>query len=144
MYEHDIGHDAEARQFLEAAVKAGVERPAAYVDLAQMNLEAGEANPAGAAGRLSKEQVACVLTPLLDVLRKSRLGPAGYRLFAEAWAQSAGKPALGELTVLYAAIRENPFDTDLSKSIADVFAQWGYTAESDEILRNRSRYLGAG
>ncbi|HEY5227173.1 MAG TPA: hypothetical protein VIJ19_01470, partial [Opitutaceae bacterium] len=83
-------------------------------------------------------------TPLLDVLRKSRLGPAGYRLFAEAWTQSAGKPDLGELTVLYAAIRENPFDTDLSKSIADVFAQWGYTAESDEILRNRSRYLGAG
>ncbi len=90
--ERNAGNDDRARKFLEAAAKAGAERPRVYLELAKLRFETAKAAPGGAGEKLSEAQVKTVLEPLL-VARKQKPPMAQvYGLMAEVWSKSAKAP----------------------------------------------------
>jgi len=92
LYETTDGQEDRAKKFLEAAVKAKVVRPAAYVELARMRYEEAMAAPGAPDKRFSAEQV----NGIMDLLRTARKQPgpsvALFELAADTWSRSAIKP----------------------------------------------------
>lgn len=140
LYDYDVGDIAEARSMLVAAVKSNVLRPAAYIDLAQINLDEAKSHPGAANGKLSAQQVAAVLKPLFAVRKKTRLDAKGYLLIAEAWSNSAERPVLANLEALNEGIRLYPFDSALILSSATTFAHCGYETEAMSLIENKLRF----
>ncbi len=134
LYDADIGAEAEARNILDAATKGWVDRPAAYVALAQLNFNEAKGHPAVTGGRFSAQQTAAVLGPLFAVRKKAMLDAAGYRLIAEAWSQCVEKPSLSNLAAIREGMGIYPFDSTLILSAAKAYAQWGYVSESGAIV----------
>jgi hypothetical protein len=140
LYDYDVGEFGEAKRILMAATAAGVERPAAYIDLAQINLAEAKAHPDTSIGKLSANQTASVLKPLFEVRRKTRLDSKGYILIAEAWSSSAEKPSLPNLAVLEEGIGLYPFDSALALSAARTYALWGYATEAEALIDQRLKF----
>ncbi len=65
MLEYSSGETARARKFLEAAAKEKVNRPRAYLQLAQLRFDEAMKSPQAAQQRLSAAQVSDILAPLL-------------------------------------------------------------------------------
>jgi|CZKI01.1.fsa_nt_gi hypothetical protein len=140
LYDVDVGATSDARNILEAATDAGVARPAAYVALAQLNLNEAEAHPAAKAGRFSAHQTAAVLKPLFAARKRWRLDVTGYLLIAGAWSHCVDKPTLLNLAALREGMELCPFDSTLILSAAKEYAQWGYTSEAEALIDQRSRF----
>ena len=90
--ERNAGNDDRARKFLEAAAKAGAERPRVYLELAKLRFETAKAAPGGAGEKLSEAQVKTVLEPLLIARKQKPPMAQVYGLMAEVWAKSAKAP----------------------------------------------------
>jgi hypothetical protein len=134
LYEADVGAESDARSILEEATRAWVERPAAYVALAQLRFKAAKEHPSGAGGRFSAQQAADVLRPLFAVRKRARLSAAGYRLVAEVWSQCVDKPSLSNLGVLAEGMRLYPFESALLVASVETYAQWGYAREAGALV----------
>jgi hypothetical protein len=134
LYDADVGVEPEARNILEDATKVWVERPAAYVALAQLNFNEAKEHPAVAGGLLSTQQTAAVLRPLFAVRKKARLDGTGYLLIAEAWSRCVEKPSLSNLAALKEGMGLYPLDSALILSAAKVYAHWGYASEAGTIV----------
>jgi len=134
LYDYDVGNAAEARGFLETATEAGVQRPGAYFELAQLNFSQAQAHPAAAGDKFSVEQTAAVLKPLFAAARQAPLKAAGYALMADAWAHCVARPLPAHLTALRTGLKLYPRDAALTYSIASVHAQWDYKPEAEAII----------
>ncbi len=134
LYDFDVGDTVEARSMLSAAIDAGVERPAAYIDLARILFDEARGHPGSADGKFSAQQIAAVLKPLFAVRRKTRLDAKGYLLIAEAWSNSAVRPSLPNLGALNEGLRLYPFDSALILAAARTYLQWGYAAEAEVLI----------
>ena len=77
LYDYDVGDLGEAHKMLSSATDAGVARPAAYFDLAQLDFDKAEAHPAAAGGMFSANQTASVLKPLFAARKLATLSAAG-------------------------------------------------------------------
>lgn len=102
------GEDERARKFLEAAAKAKVERPRAYLELARLNFEAARAKPAAADGRLSEAQVARVLAPLAIARAQRPPLVQVYGLVADVWSQASRGPTREEFAVVVEGVQTFP------------------------------------
>jgi len=140
MYAYDTGDLAKAREFLQAAANTGVVRPAAYIDLAQLNFNEAQAHPASAGRRFSAQQTSAVLTPLFTSQRQATLTAEGYGLIAQAWSRAVAKPSPANLAVLDQGISLYPFDAALNLSVARVYAQWGYAAEAQALVERGAKF----
>jgi hypothetical protein len=134
LYDYDTGALAEAHSVLSSATEAGVARPAAYIDLAQLNFHEAQTHPAADGGLFSAPQTATVLKPLFAARKLAILDAAGYILIAKAWTHCAAKPLPANLAVLDEGRQLYPFDTALCLSAARAYAKWGYIAEAKAIL----------
>jgi hypothetical protein len=128
-----------ARALLNAATKAGVDRPSAYVALARLHLADASAKPA-ADGKLSVEQVAAVLTPLFEARKHQPALPETYELIATAWLQSAVAPTAANLAVLDEGVRAFPRESALLYRAALLYRQAGANPTAASIAKLGLRF----
>jgi hypothetical protein len=133
LYEHDVGNDRKARELLEAAAKAGVVRPGAYLVLGELRLEDATAKPLGPGGKLSAEQAAFVLEPLHAAMRGPPV-PGVYGLIVETWGHCVAKPGAGDIEEIAEGVARFPRITPLAYRSALLCAQSGYPAEAAKLI----------
>lgn len=143
------GKDDRARKFLEAAAKAKVERPRAYLELARLNFEEVRAKPAGADGRLSDAQVARVLEPLRTARSQRPPMAQVYGLVADVWSQAEHGPSREEFNVVLEGVQIFPTSSGLVwraallasnlkfEKEAVILAKHGLKISRDPETRNR-------
>ena len=139
LYEHDVGDDRKAREFLEAAVKAGVARPRAYLVLAQIRYEEAVARPAGSGGRLSAAQAASVI----ELLRAPPRNPPVLEecgLVAETWAHCEAKPAAGDVNRIVEDAALFPRSVRLAYLSAVACARGGYATQASGLIEEGLRF----
>ncbi len=83
-FECERANEAVARRNLEAAVKAKVARPRAYLELARLRLIHAKEFPEGSSGKISKEQMDWVIGPLTVLETKKPEMMESYILYATA------------------------------------------------------------
>ncbi len=133
LYERDLGNDGKAREFLEAAVKAGVVRPKAHLVLAKLRYLEAIDKPLGSEGKISAQQTAAVLEPLrtaLEYLPDADI----YRLIVETWVHSEVKPDAGDVAKIIEGVALFPRNIGLAYRSAFVCAQSGHTAQAAELI----------
>ena len=107
------GKDDRARKFLEAAAKAGVERPRAYLELARLRYAEVMTAPAAPGEKLSEVQVRLALEPLL-IARKQRPPMAQvYGLIAEVWMKSVKPPSRPDFIMVLEGVQTFPRNVPL-------------------------------
>lgn len=143
LYYFDLGDAASARVLLEATVQAKIPRPAAYIALANLNRAAALAKPAGKNGKFSDRQVSAILAPLRTVIDNWKLDAEGYLLAAQTWSHAEAKPSLADLHVLVDGMRRYPFDSALLCATAELYAQWQYWREADDLIARRLQFVDA-
>jgi hypothetical protein len=135
LYEHDIGDDGKAREFLDAAMKAGAARPKAYLVLAELRYGEAIAKPLGSEGKLSAPQAAAIIEPLQTALQNPPVLEV-YKLFVETWAHCEAKPAGCDVDRIVEGVALFPRNTALAYRSAFVCAQGGYAVQAAELIGN--------
>jgi len=134
LFECSVGNDARADYYLEGAVRAGVTRPRAYVELARIRLAASIAAPRGFGGRLDRAQAAAVV----DLLRKTALFQPPQRLAfllaAYVWEHADFIPAPADLQLLDEGLHFFPDDAQLILASAQLNAAAGLKSKAAQIL----------
>jgi hypothetical protein len=133
LYEHDIGNDGKAREFLEAAVKAGATRPRAYLVLAELRYAEAIAKPLGTEGKLNALQAATILEPLRTTLQYPPVFDS-YRLLVDTSARCEAKPASSDVEKVVEGVALFPRNVDLAYRSAAVCAQGGYPMQAAELI----------
>ena len=139
LYEHDVGDDRKAREFLEAAVKAGVARPRAYLVLAEIRYAEAAARPAGSGGRLSAPQAASVIE-LLQASPKNPPVLEACGLMAETWAHCEAKPAAGDVGRIVEGVALFPRSVGLAYHSAIACARGGYATQASGLIDEGLRF----
>lgn len=129
------GDPVKARQLLEAAAGAKVDRPRAYVELARLRLHEAHAQPAGAGGKISARQTETVLEPLFVAHGQVPVLPDLYELIGEAWGQSELAPSAAQLAVLDEGVRLYPRNATLVYRDAALQVKIGRVREAESLIR---------
>ncbi len=135
---------AKAREFLEAAVKAGVIRPRAYLELAKLRWSDVRVNPQGEAGKPSAEQTATVTSLLVEGRTQSPPLPESYELLAEVTLEAGTRPTAAEIAALAEGLVYFPKRTELSYRVASVYAAAGRTEEASKTIERALVHLPPG
>ncbi|HET7537339.1 MAG TPA: hypothetical protein VFJ90_12850, partial [Candidatus Didemnitutus sp.] len=135
-----LGNKDRAHALLDAASQAGVDRPSAYVRLAELRLADGKASPRGPNGQLDSGQVGAVLTPLFKARNFPPPLPETYKLIAETWSVSAVQPSVGNLAVLDEGIRKFPRQSPLLYQSAQLYQRIGQNEQAASIARLGIRF----
>jgi hypothetical protein len=133
LYEHDMGNDGKAREFLEAAVRAEAVRPRAYYLLAELRYRDAIAIPLGSQGRFSAQQAASILEPLQNSLRYPPESDV-YRLIVETWIHCDARPSDRDIEGIVEGAALFPRNTGLTYRSAAVCAQEGYSAQAAGLI----------
>jgi hypothetical protein len=133
LYEQSQGNKERALKLLEAATKAKVSRPRAYLELARLRYTDALAHPAAAEGRFSTAQVSAVLAPCFAARGLPPVSPEVYELIADAWAKSAVKPRPEHLGVLDEGVRNHPRRVSLITKTAQLYAWIGDGATARQL-----------
>ena len=133
LFEHDVGDDAKARELLEAAAKAGVERPKAYLVLAELRYSEAIAKPLGSQGRLSADQAASILGPLRTALHSAPTLEA-YTRILQVWDHCEARPAEGDVQTFAEGVELFPRDIGLSYRSAVMCARNGHSVVAARLL----------
>lgn len=104
--ECDVGNAAGAREFLELAMKGGVNRPRIYLELAKLRFD--EAWSKNNESKLSPQQVAEVLEPLQVMYRLEPRLVQAYALTTEVWNHAVMPPTAGEVAEFGRGVRYFP------------------------------------
>jgi len=135
LYEHDAGNDPKARELLEAAVKAGVARPKAYLVLSELRFAEAAAAPAGPKGTFSAGQGTSILGPLRAALRYAPTVEV-YSRIAEVWSRCDATPDDRDIELLAEGVSFFPRDTNLSYASALVCARAGHFVQATRLIDN--------
>jgi hypothetical protein len=133
LYEHDTGNDAKAREFLSAAVRAGVIRPRANLVLSQLLYDAALARPEGEKQKISEGQLVSILGPIEESLKYPTSSDA-YGLMIEAWLHSDAVPDKREVQEIDDGVFLFPRNTGLAYQSALVCARRGYTVQAEALI----------
>jgi hypothetical protein len=120
-----------ARKFLEEAVAAKTDNPAAYLTLAKLRSEEALSNNRD--GKLNPEQLGSVLTPLYTALDFKQPNVEIYTLIADAWLHSQASPTFDNLVVLDQGVLAYPRNTDLIFKNATLKARYGFTDDARSL-----------
>ncbi|HUJ44840.1 MAG TPA: hypothetical protein VLW52_14670 [Opitutaceae bacterium] len=133
LYEHDIGDDGKAREFLEKAVQGSVVRPTADVVLAQLRYAEAVAKPLGHDGKLSATQAAFVLEPAQAAIRSSATAEA-WDVIVRTLARCEAKPSALDIERIVAGVSRFPQDTHLILRAAQLCIQSGNMTGAAELI----------
>jgi hypothetical protein len=131
--EIDAGNPAGAAQFLEPATAAGVVRPRAYYELAQLRYNA-LVRGAPEAKSFSFIELAPTIEPLRRALTQSPALPEAFVLLGEAWARCDVLPNTAEFAELSMGARLFPRRPGVVLPIARALARHGKRAEAAAVL----------
>lgn len=92
LYEYETGDAVRARELLEAATGAGVQRPRAWHTLAHLRFMELAGKSATPGRQLDVEQAYSVLTPLFQAMEQPPALVGSYELLAEVWRRSNQLP----------------------------------------------------
>lgn len=93
-------HDERALKFLEAAAKAGVVRPRAYLELARLRQAGWPAGTMDGERPLDERQVSQVLEPLLTARRQPPPMAEIYEFISAVWMRSGKPPTREDLKIV--------------------------------------------
>jgi hypothetical protein len=125
--EVDGGNDAAARAFLEdAAARTKTLRSRAGYELARLRFAALSVRRDGAEPRLSPDQAAEVLTPLLATREQEPPLAEVYELIAGVWSVCAQAPTRAQLAVLEEGVRLFPHRSELVHRTAELNLRHGF------------------
>jgi hypothetical protein len=119
LYEHDAGHDEEARGYLERAARGGAVRPQARIVLAQLRYAEALEKPAGPDGKFSAPQAAYILERLEEALRVAPNLDV-HLVVVNTWYRCAEKPPHLDLTRMADAAALYPRYTALAYRTAEL------------------------
>ncbi|WP_438479236.1 tetratricopeptide repeat protein [Oleiharenicola lentus] len=139
LHEQKLGNAAEARRFLETAVRGKVKRPRAYLELARIHYDEILKTPAGPSGTLSAEQI----KPVMELLEAARgispKIPEVYDLIAEVCARAEVAVVQRYLTAIDEGLRLFPYHAELVCQGAAAFAHAGYVKEARQLIEYGQR-----
>ena len=135
LYEHDTGNDAKARELLEAATKAKVVRPKAYLVLAELRYAEAIGAPMGLKGSLSAVQAATVLEPLQEALRAAPTLEI-YQRILEVWDHCDAKPTDRDIAQIVDGVSLFPRVSGLSYASAMVCVRAGRAVLAAKLTRD--------
>lgn len=130
MFEYSEGETARARKFLEAAAREKVNRPRAYLELAQLRYNEAMKHPLGARQRLSTTQVSDILEPLFVARGQPPALPEVYEMIATVWAESDTPPTAANLAVVDEGVRHFLKRPDWIYQAALLKQQYGYLEDA--------------
>lgn len=133
LYEHDIGDDETAREFLQAAVMARVVRPKAYIALAEILRAKAEALPQGSDGKLSPEQSAPILSLLYSAVDRSPTAELCTRI-VDLWDECAARPQEQDIARITEDSALFPRDLDLARSSVALCTKAGFPSQARELI----------
>lgn len=133
----EIGADnkPEAARLLQEAVTAHVQRPEAYLRLAQLQTEEALRDPRGTEGRPSREQLEPARELLREGLKQLPEMWMAYWLLAYTWSCSEGVPPSEELAVLVRAARWYPENTSMTREVAELCERAGNRDEAVALAK---------
>ena len=132
--ECDAGHASGARDFLEAAMRGGVVRPRAYLELARLRFAEQRAQLETPGEKLRVAPTTEVLAPLLIARRQAPPLQPVYELIAEAWMSSAVAPQRTDLAVLDEGVRFFPKSAELIHRTATLYFAQGFLPEAAQLV----------
>jgi hypothetical protein len=133
LFEHDTGNEGKAREFLEAAVKAGAVRPRANLVLSELRYAEAIARPEGTEGRLGARQAASILEPLQAVSGYPAV-PEACAIVVKTWLHGEAKPAGRDVDQIAEGAALFPRYSGLAYSSAILCAREGYAAQAAGLL----------
>lgn len=122
LHEKTGGQEERARKFLEAAVKAKVPNPRAYIEFARYRYADALAQP-GVGDKFSAEQVNGVVSLLLSARTLPPALPDTYELMADTWIRSAAPAKRDDVVFLIEGARGFPGRLKLVYQTAVLAAQ---------------------
>lgn len=129
VFEMTHGREDNARKFLDAAVKAQVDRPRAYLELARLRLrDARASQPRGA--RLTTAQANAIVDPLRTGVMIPPASPALYHLAADTWDATGAQPPAADVTLLIRGAALYPTDLGLVYQAANYAEKAGLLKET--------------
>jgi tetratricopeptide (TPR) repeat protein len=140
LYELQVGDDVRAREALEAATRAGVLRPRAYVELARLKLD--DALPSveegiGDLGTADYEEVTGLLTTA-RVQMPSLL--ATYDVLARALEHAPAKPDGEHLRPMEEAMALFPRNAALAYKLANLYERLGMRDEAAAVINRALKF----
>ena len=140
LYEAQVGDGASARDALEAAARAGVVRPQAYLTLARLRLEDALPWPESGIGDLSGPEFASLLALIRTAQAQDPSLAASYELEARLLEHGPVLASAGELGLLERRLGLFPRDARLAYQVATVFRRMGEGREA-RVIAGRSLAL---
>jgi hypothetical protein len=147
LHERKIGNDAEALRFLEEAVRQKVDRPRAYIELAQMYYSEARKKPEGDDGRLGANQINPIMALLDEARGLPQKIPEVYDVIAEVCANTEVSAMRDYLGVIDEGLAAFPFHAELFCQGAAAFAHAGHVKEAEKLIAyglSRFRYYEPG
>jgi hypothetical protein len=133
LYEHDLGNDERAREFIHAAVISGVVRPRANLVLAEILYSSALARPEGAKGKLSGQQVAAILGPL-EGAQLPRASSDVYAMRVETWLHADAMPGRRDIQEIEEGVALYPRNAGLVYASALECANAGIYGKADALV----------
>jgi len=134
LYEHDLGNNLLARDFLEAAVRSRVVRPKAYLALADILDAQAKLVSTREDEKLSEEQAGPILKLLNAAFQQAPTADLCSRII-ETWEGSDAKPAEEDIARIAEDAALFPRDLDLVYGAAAFCAQAGYDAPAVKLIK---------
>jgi hypothetical protein len=134
LYQVQVGDETRGRGALEAAAKAGVVRPRAYVELARLRLQGALPSIRQGIGDLGESDFDGILALLTTAREQMPALLPSYQVLAQAYEHAPAKPARADLGVLDEALRLFPRDAALACRVATLYDGFGYGDEASAIV----------
>lgn len=137
LHEYKIGNIKEARRFLEEAVRQKVDRPRAYIELAQIYYDDARKSANGKNGKLSVAQIKLIMALLDDARALPQTIPEVYDMIAEVCANAESQAAQPWLGTIDEGLQAFPYHAELFCQGAAAFANAGYYKEAAKLVSYR-------
>jgi hypothetical protein len=140
LYEIQAGDSVRAREALETATAAGVLRPRAYVELANLRLDEGLPSVQHGIGDLEPAEFAAIVGLLTTARVQMPSLLATYDVFARALEHAPSRPTLEDLRPLEEALELYPQNTALAYKVANLCREEGYAERAALIVERAASF----
>jgi len=140
LYEIQAGDTVRAREALEEATAAGVLRPRAYVELANLRLDDALPSAQHGIGDLDAAEYTAIIGLLTTARVQMPSLLATYDVFARALEHAPTRPTPEDLRPLEEALELFPQNAVLAYKVANLCREDGYAEEAGSIVERAARF----
>jgi hypothetical protein len=144
LYALQTGEEEKAREALEAATRAGVFRPRAYVELARLRLERALPSVQQGIGDLGDADYAGILALLETARAQMPALVSSYTVLARVLEHAPARPSGQDLAVLDNALDLFPQDARLAYTVATLHLRLGEPQHATAIIARAIAFSESG